>query len=80
MYNKILRNILNIRQTDKVKLSVIKDKIKGKDIGYIIKIMKFNYAGHIARENNKWNKIVEEWTPINRKRRKVDPQPDGEMS
>ncbi len=72
-YNKMLRNILNISQTDKVKLSVIRDKTKVEDIGYIIKIMKFNYAGHIAKENNKWNKIVQEWTPINKKRRKGKP-------
>ena len=29
-----------------------------------------SYAGHLARDGNKWNKAVEEWTPLDVKRKR----------
>ena len=41
------RSILNIKKAEKIKIAQIRGRTKMKDIGYTIKRLKFNYAGHM---------------------------------
>ncbi len=59
---------------DKFRNRVIKEIVKKKDIGYIIKKLKFKYVGQMARnKTDKWNKLITEWVPYDRKRKKGRP-------
>ncbi len=55
----MLRNILGIRLEDKTSISEIFSKIKIKNLITVMKIIKLNYVGHVARESKykyMWNK------------------------
>ncbi len=69
----MLRSILNIKRQGKIKTSEIKGRTKIRDIGYIIKKIKFKYAGHLVWGKDSWNKIVTEWTPMEYKRKRGRP-------
>ncbi len=69
----MLRNVLNIKSKDKFRLTEILKEREAKDIEWVIKKLKLNYARHPAREKNKWNKIVEEWSLRYQKRKKGRP-------
>lgn len=74
MQNSMFRSILKIKLKDKIKLLDIKEKIKVKDIGYIIRKLKWKYAGHLMREKNfKWHKTATDWTPYGHKRARGRP-------
>ncbi len=45
----MFRSILNVKLKDKTNISDIKTRTKIRDIGYVIKKMKFKYAGYPAR-------------------------------
>ncbi len=42
-------SIMNVKQMDKIKLERIQEVTRAKDIGWEIKKLKLNYAGHLAR-------------------------------
>ncbi len=72
-YYKMPQNILNIKIKDKVRLIEIHEKIKARDIEWVIKKLKLSYAAHLVRGKDKWKKIVEEWLPSYWKRKKGRP-------
>ncbi len=64
-------NILGIRLKDKIRNKEIRSRTNSTKIFYIIKKLKINYAGHLARENkDKWNRASTFWIPRDRKRKK----------
>ncbi len=69
----MLRNILNIKIKDKVRLTEIHKESEARDIGWVIKMLKLSCAGHLVTGKDKWNKIVEEWLPNYWKRKKGRP-------
>ena len=55
----MLRYILGVKLKDKRSLEEIYSKTRVKQVGVIARTLKFEYAGHLVRENNqKWNKIL----------------------
>lgn len=69
--NKMERSILNLKLRDKVKLENIRSKTKVMDVTYTVKKLKWNWAGHMIRNNrDKWTKDVTEWYPRDGKRKK----------
>ncbi len=38
-----------------------------RDIDWVTKKLKLNYAGHVARGEGNWNRIIKEWTPWGKK-------------
>ena len=62
--NSMLRSILGARLTDRRSLEDIYMKTRARKVGVIVKILKYKYAGHLARDNSlKWNKILTTWVP-----------------
>lgn len=60
----MLRSILKLKIKDHVKIEEIVSQTKAKNIWATIKKLKWNYAGHLARENvMKWNRILTMWVP-----------------
>ncbi|CAG4949079.1 unnamed protein product [Colias eurytheme] len=69
--NKMERSILNLKLRDKVKLKNIRSKTKVMDVTYTVKKLKWNWVGHMIRNNKgKWTKDVTEWYPRDGKRKK----------
>lgn len=58
------RSILGIKFKDKVRVESIQAKSNTKDIGGIVEQLELGYARHLAKDFGKWNKAVEEWTPL----------------
>ncbi len=57
-------SILNTKLCDKTPIYNIREKTNAKDIIYIMEKSKFNFAGHIIRDNaDKWRNKLIEWTP-----------------
>ena len=57
------RKILGIRLPDKVSNRAVREKTQSKDIGAMVKKLKFRYAGHMYREKElRWNRIATDWT------------------
>ncbi len=77
IYFKMQRSILKIKLWDEVKLSEIKKETKALNLEVAARSLKIHYAGHVARENGKWTRLTEEWTPLDHKRKKGRPLPDG---
>ncbi|KAK7602581.1 hypothetical protein V9T40_008170 [Parthenolecanium corni] len=73
----MLRSILGIRLKDKVRVETIRQKINAADIGWDVRKLKCNHAGHLATETDSGSKIFYEWTPLE-SRRGAHP-PGGEM-
>ncbi len=68
------QSILNIKFSEKIPIHNILKKTKCKDIIYIIKKLKFKFAGHIIRHSTgKWYKRLVERTQYNYKRKKGRP-------
>ncbi len=70
---RMLRSMIGSKQKDKIKKSQIKRRTGAKNIGLVINELKFNYAGHMSRGRDKWNKLIEEWTPLDQKRNRERP-------
>lgn len=67
---KMERSILGIRIADRVSNSTIRKQTKFIDAKRRVRLLKWNWAGHVCRlENNRWTKIVTEWTPLEGKRK-----------
>ena len=63
------RSIIGFKKRDKISNFRIREKTGTIDIGYAVKRLKCNYAGHMARgDKQRWNKIVCEWRPYEKKR------------
>ncbi len=71
----MLRSILGKKRRDRISNRKIREKTKSRDIGYIIKKLKWKYAGHIIRrKGNRWEKTVLNWVPYDQKRKKGRPK------
>ena len=58
------RSILNLRLKDRIPIKTIRGKTKIKDVGYLVKSMKFRYVGHVNRSTDqRWSKLLMEWWP-----------------
>lgn len=69
------RSLLNIKRSDRIKNTNIRERTKIRDVGYNIKKSKFKYAGHVMRaKNDRLAKIVTEWRPYEFKRRRGRPK------
>lgn len=67
--NKMQRSLLNIKKEQKIRNSTINTRLKAKRVEEIITHLKFKWAGHISRSNEKkWSKQLTEWIPLDRKR------------
>jgi hypothetical protein len=72
------RRVLHVRRIDKVKLSKIRSLTKWRDINEFSSILKFRWAGHVARmENSRWPNRMLNWNP-NGKRSRGRPKPRWE--
>ena len=68
------RSIMGIRKKDKIRSSWIRAKTCGKNVVKIIKKLKFNYAGHLARmAEDRWCRRITFWVPYDHKRRRGRP-------
>ena len=52
---------------------MIRNKTKVPDVTHKIKRLKWQWAGHIIRGQDKWSKFVTEWYPREGKRRRGRP-------
>lgn len=68
--NSMERNMLRIKKMDKIKISENRAKTNLRDNGGYVKTLKLGYAGHIWRDNNRWGKKIEGWTPWDMKRKR----------
>ncbi len=64
---------------DKVRLSEIIEHTGASDIGWRVKKLKLNFAGHVVKGVDKWVKLAVEWSPYNWKRKRGRPSRDGGM-
>lgn len=65
----IERKLLGIKLKDKIKNVEIRKKTKLKDVVATTNILKWSWAGHIARiKDERWAKITTEWIPRDGKR------------
>ncbi len=69
------RAMIGITRRDRKTNIWIRQQTGIKDIVVRIKELKWQWAGHVARaNNNKWTKIVTEWTPREEKRKQARPK------
>ncbi len=73
IYFKMQRSISKIKLWDRVKLSEIKEETKALNLEVAARSLKIHYAGHVVRENGKWIRLMEEWTPLDHKCKKGRP-------
>jgi hypothetical protein len=65
---KMERIMLGITLMDKVNNSIIRAKTRLTDVAVFCKKIKWNFAGKIARHNNRWTKIFD-WIPDGKRKR-----------
>lgn len=69
------RSISSVKKRDRIENREIRNRIGVRYIGFIIKNLKFKYAGHITRgKSDKWVERITECTPYDKKRRKSRPR------
>ena len=68
------RRMLNLKKSDRLKNRVIRNKTKVLDITCKIRRLKWRWAGHMIRGQDKWSKIVTRWYPREGKRKRGRPQ------
>ena len=60
----MLRSILRIKLSDKIKLVDMFAKTEAKRVGVLAKRFKFNFAGHVIRgRDSKWSRTLTTWVP-----------------
>jgi hypothetical protein len=65
------RKMLKISKTKHLTNEEIREKSKIKDVLVHAKTLKWNFCGHVQRlSDERWTKIVENWTPIDGKRKR----------
>ena len=58
------RAMLGVSLRDKIPDTVIKQRTRITDAIYLLKKLKWNWAGHIARRtDDRWTKLILEWRP-----------------
>lgn len=68
---QMMRSILNIRRMDKISNKRINNVLKMGDLSKIARQLKWRWAGHVTRMNNRrWAKKLTEWIPRSNKRRR----------
>ena len=68
------KKTLGITWKHKKRAKWIREQTKLQDIVRTIKMLKWNWAGHIMRTNdNRWTKRLIEWTPCDQKRKPGKP-------
>ena len=69
------RVMLGITKRDRKTNVWVKKKTDIQNIITSIKALKWQWAGHIARQgDNRWTKIVTEWIPLGNKRKRARPK------
>ena len=69
------RAMIGVTRRDKKTNVWIRQQTGLQDIIARIKQLKWQWAGHIARQNdNRWTKVVTEWIPLNGKRKRARPK------
>lgn len=68
------RTMLGISLRDRVRNKDIRQRTKVDDVVVRATRLKWRWAGHVARDNNKWTKILMEWRPRESKRNIGRPQ------
>ncbi|KAI5737636.1 hypothetical protein M8J76_015259 [Diaphorina citri] len=67
--NKMMRSILNIKLSQKIRTKNIENRLQVKRAEQIATELKFKWAGHMMRTNdNRWSKSLTEWIPRDKKR------------
>lgn len=65
------RSILGIKKRDKIRNSVLHERMKLETLEKTIKRLKLNWAGHVARlDETRWAKQLTKWIPMGRKRKR----------
>ena len=68
------RSLVGVNKRDRVRNTDLRKRTGTIDVAYKIKKLKWKYAGHLARmDNQRWGKLVTEWIPYDKKRRKGRP-------
>lgn len=68
------RSLLNITRKDKINNRKLRETTLVKDAAIHIRKLKWQWAGHVARsDNSRWIKVVTEWIPLNKRRKKGRP-------
>lgn len=57
------RKMLNIKWTDKIQNSKIRERSKIKDVIQVSKTLKWNWAGIQSYHDDRWAKHLENWEP-----------------
>ncbi|GBP09530.1 Putative uncharacterized transposon-derived protein F52C9.6 [Eumeta japonica] len=68
------RNMLNVKRSDRIKNHTIRKKTNVIDITSKIRRLKWQWAGHMIRGEEKWSKIVTRWYPREGKRKRGRPE------
>lgn len=65
------RSVLGIRKRDKIRNSILHERMKLEPIQKTIKRLKLKWAGHVARADDKrWTCQTTKWIPQGRKRKR----------
>ncbi len=69
------RIIIRAKKRERLSNLKIRNMSGIRDCRYIVKKLKFDYAGHVAGgDENRWEKAALEWCPIDRKRKAGRPK------
>jgi len=70
--NTMERSILGIKKSDKIKVTTIKEKLRwGNNFVWAAKRLKWDWAGHVARQNeNRWTYRIKNWFLKKRRKKK----------
>lgn len=72
---KMERSMIGIKLNDRISNINIRQKTKLYDIVKRVRILKWNWAGHVCRmDNTRWAKRLTEWIPRDRKRKQGRPR------
>ena len=64
------RSMIGIKRIDRIRNEVIRNATNVDDVGKKLKLMKWDWAGHLIRyDDNRWSKFVTEWYPREGSRR-----------
>lgn len=64
------RSMMSIRKSEKIRNTIIRNITKIENVTYTIRKQKWRWAGHILRGPEKWSKMVMNWYPRDRKRKR----------
>lgn len=71
---RMLRSISKIKLKHKINNLTLLNKFNHKGIRYLVKKLKFNYAGHLIRDSKfKWTEHTLDWVPYDHRRSRGRP-------